>query len=42
MFLAHFSNTPLHVILEWTAGEIVYWYNEAVKEHNNLHRPPDN
>jgi hypothetical protein len=36
MFLAHFSNTPLPIILEWTSKEIDFWYNEAMKLYKEM------
>lgn len=41
MFLAHFSNTPLNVLLEWPAADIVYWHTEAVKQHNKINKAPE-
>jgi len=36
MFLAHFSSTPLPVLLEMDVSDLYWWHNEAVKIHNKL------
>ena len=36
MFLAHFSNTPLDVVIEWDSKKINYWYNEAIKLYKEM------
>lgn len=39
MFLAHFSNTPLNVLMDMDGKEVIYWHVEAVKLHNKLNTP---
>lgn len=41
MFLAHFSNTPLNVLMDMDGSEVSVWHTEAVKLHNKLNKPPD-
>jgi hypothetical protein len=41
MFLAHFSSTPLNVLMEMPSNELHKWYNEAVKTYNYLNRTED-
>lgn len=41
MFLAHFSNTPLNVLMEMDGAELVWWYHEAVKLHKRMNPQPD-
>jgi hypothetical protein len=36
MFLAHFSNTGLDVLLDWKLNKLGVWYERAVKLHNKL------
>jgi hypothetical protein len=40
MFLAHFSNTPLHVLEEMPGDQLHWYYNEAVKLHKKLNPAP--
>ncbi len=41
MFLAHYSNTPLNVLMEMDGFEVGYWHTEAIKLHNKLNPPVD-
>lgn len=41
MFAAHFTNTPLNVLMEMDLDELAFWYTEAVELHNELNRAPD-
>lgn len=41
MFLAHFSNTPLHVLEEWPAAKIKFYYYEALSLFKKL-KPTNN
>jgi hypothetical protein len=41
MFLAHFTGTPLGVLLEWDLDDLYYWHVEAVKLHNKLNPKPE-
>lgn len=36
MFLAHFSNTPIPVLLEMEGDDLKVWYNAAIKVHKQL------
>lgn len=39
MFLAHFSATPLNVLLDMDIADLCYWYNEANKLHMRMNKP---
>jgi hypothetical protein len=36
VFLAHFSSTPLPVLLDMDMDELLMWYEAAIKTHNRL------
>jgi hypothetical protein len=36
MFLAHFSGTPLNVLLEMPSNELRDWFDEAISLHNRM------
>jgi hypothetical protein len=38
MFLAHFSSTPIPVLLEMEIGELRMWYEAAIKIHSQLNK----
>lgn len=41
MFLSHFSNTPLNVVLEMDAEDLEFWVKEAVSLHKHMNRDPE-
>jgi hypothetical protein len=36
VFLAHFSSTPLPMLLDMEADELMMWYKAAINTHNRL------
>lgn len=35
-FLAHFTNTPLTALYEWTVNKINFWFKESESLHDKL------
>jgi len=38
LFLAHFSNTPYHIILSWPVKDISYRVSQAVALYNEMNK----
>jgi hypothetical protein len=38
MFLAHFSGTPLNVLLDMPSNELREWFDEAMTLHKLMNR----
>jgi hypothetical protein len=42
MFLAHFSSTPLPVLLDMELDELKIWHKAALDVHKHLNTPKQN
>lgn len=39
MFLAHFSSTPLNVLLEFDGEDLLMWHASAIEVHKQMNTP---